>query len=104
MATKEVKELAEMGHAALDEVERLLTREAELEAQLADLKERSDIMDAVHKEAMEKLGRYRKALEEILGNDSTEGPELIDAAYECIHIAREALAVETETPTKGVEK
>ena len=38
---------------------------AALLVQVADLKERADIADSIHKEMMEKLARYRKALADI---------------------------------------
>lgn len=39
---------------------------ARLRSEIVDLKERADIADTVHKEAMERLGRYEKALQRIV--------------------------------------
>ena len=56
---------------------------AALLVQVADFKERADIADSIHKEMMEKLERYRKALEYVVENVR---------GYHIKTVARDALA------------
>lgn len=72
-------------------IDEMSLKQRNLETQIADLKEQAAIMDSVHKEVMEKLERYEKALEALIKVSKNSEMALISGYY-VRKVARDALA------------